>query len=357
MAAASGQESFDVARWPVASMLDEEPYRFEFFQAVRLLNRMYPGRDIPGRFNNPDEEVVRFSASPFSWFPASEVQSLDRSTLPARMSVNFMGLTGPLGVLPLPYTSLIMARERERDHTMKDFFDIFNHRIISLFCQAFEKYRFTIPYERNDPEVRDRFSGHILALIGMATPGLQHRLESYGIPDDSLLFYSGLLALHPRSAVALRQVLIDYFNVPIEVEQFAGVWRPVAVESQCSLGEGRTLSQQLGFGAVVGDEIWDQQSRVRIRLGPVGLKQYKDFLPGGEAHRRIRAITSFFAGTEYDMELQLILKRREVPGCELGKSPQAAREAESDDGPQLGWTSWVKSAEFGRDPEDTVLEL
>ena len=76
------------------------------------------------------------------------------------------------------------------------------------------------------------------------------------------------------------------------------------------------------------------------------LDQYEDFLPGGEAFRRIRTIAGFFAGSEYDMELQLILKRTEVPRCEL-----------TSKGQQLGWTSWVKSAEFGRDPEDAILEL
>jgi type VI secretion system protein ImpH len=342
MATPGRPEDIDVARWPIAGMLDSEPYRFEFFQAVRLLSRMYPNRGVAGRFNNPADEVVRFGAHPDASFPASEVQALDRSQVPAVMRVNFMGLTGPLGILPLPYTSLVRERLREKDSSMRDFFDIFNHRIISLFCLAFEKYRFSIPYERGE---RDRFSHHVLALIGLGTPGLQDRQE---VPDDSLLFYSGLLSMHTRSAVALRQVLIDYYNVPVEIEQFVGVWRPVETDSQCSFTEENSYSERLGFGAIVGDEIWDQQSRVRICLGPLTLAQYLDFLPGGDAARHIRALTSFFAGSEYDMELQLILKRSEVPRCELSPAGQ---------GPQLGWTSWVKNGDFTRDPGETILEL
>jgi type VI secretion system protein ImpH len=341
MATASGPEDIDIVRWPISGMLDKEPYRFEFFQAVRLLSRMYPQRDVAGRFNNPSEEVVRFAAHPDASFPASEIQSLDRSRTPPLMRVNIMGLTGPLGVLPLPYTSLVRERLREKDSSMRDFFDIFNHRMISLFCLAFEKYRFSIPYERGE---RDRFSYHVLALIGLGTPGLQDRQD---VPDDSLLFYSGLLSMHARSAVALRQMLMDYYNVPIEIEQFVGVWRPVETDSQCSFSDENNYSERLGFGAIVGDEIWDQQSRVRICLGPLTLQQYIDFLPGGEAHRRARSLTSFYAGGEYDMELQLILKRDEVPPCELS----------GGEGPQLGWTSWVKNGDFRRDPGETILEL
>jgi type VI secretion system protein ImpH len=324
-------------------MLDREPYRFEFFQAVRLLERMYAGRKVVGRFNNPSDEALRFGAHASVSFPASEIQSLDRSQAAPAMRVNFMGLTGPVGVLPRNYSDLLLERVRSKDTTLRDFFDIFNHRMISLFCQAWEKYRFTIPYERGE---RDRFSYHLLALLGMGTPGLQDRLA---VTDDSLLFYSGLLSMHARSAAVLRQLLMDYFGVPVEIEQFVGAWYPVEMESQCSLGEGNSYSERLGYGAVVGDEIWDQQSRVRIQLGPLTLAQYMDFLPGGDAHRHIRSLTGYFAGGEYDVELQLILRRNEVPPCEL--------RADEGPGPRLGWTSWVKSAAFRRDPGETILEL
>ena len=44
------------------------------------------------------------------------------------------------------------------------------------------------------------------------------------------------------------------------------------------------MSTQVGSGAVVGDAVWDRQGRVRVRIGPVSLEQYNDFLPGGRAY-------------------------------------------------------------------------
>src|SRR5258708_2254120 len=244
---------------------------------------MAPERRVVGRFSNPSDEVVRFGSYHSVAFPASAIQELERPvTGPARMRVNFMGLTGPSGVLPLVYSELVIGRLRARDRTLRDFYDVFNHRMISLFYQAWEKYRFVIPYERGE---RDRFSHHVLALLGLGTPGLQDRQE---VSDDSLLFYSGLLSGHARSAAGLQQLLADYFRVPVEIEQFVGAWYPVEADSQCSLGEGTSYSERLGFGAVVGDEIWDQQSRVRIRLGPLALERYREFLPGGEAYRHVK---------------------------------------------------------------------
>ena len=109
------------------------------------------------------------------------------------------GCSGPSGMLPLYYSELIRERLRAKDTTMAAFFNIFNHRMISLFYQAWEKYRFTIAYERGrarpvlaSPAGPDR--------AGDAS-GLQNRQT---VPDDSLLFYSGLFALHARSATALR---------------------------------------------------------------------------------------------------------------------------------------------------------
>ncbi len=324
--------------------LEREPYTFNFFQAVRLLERLMPDRQPVGLFVNPSREVVHFGAHSTTAFPPSQIHSLERlANGPARMSVNFMGLTGALGVLPQYYTELVITRGRAKDHAIRDFFDIFNHRIISLFFQAWQKYRFTVAYER---EERDRFSHHLLDLIGLGTEGLQNRQT---VADDSLIYYAGLLAQQPRSASALRQVLTDYFDVPVEIEQFAGGWFKLDRETQCCFQDQLSSSEQVGLGAVVGDEIWDQQSSVRVQLGPLTLAQYLDFLPNGTAFQPLLGLLGFFAETEFDFEVQLILKRDEVPPCELG--------AEEGPVPQLGWVTWMKSAPFRRDPGDTVLQV
>jgi len=324
--------------------LRESPFLFEFFQAVHLLERLFPDKSPVGRFNPPGAEVVRFVANSTLAFPASEVQSLEwPKDGPGRLTVNFMGLTGPEGVLPLWYTSLLAERTRWGDRAAADFFDIFNHRMISLFYLAWEKYRFSIAYER---EGLDPFSHHMLDLIGLGTPGLQNRLPVF---DDSLLYYSGLLAQRPRSAEALRNLLSDYFEVPIEVEQFAGGWYPLDRNTQTALQGGLGESEQLGFGAVVGDEVWDQTARVRIKIGPVSFAQYQDFLPQGTAFESLRSLTDFFSNGEFDFEIQLILDREDVPACELG--------AEGERAPQLGWHTYIKTRPMKVDAAETILPL
>lgn len=344
MAAAGRTESPDLERSEIAELLETEPHLFDFFQAVRLLERIAPERRPVGRFGKPSAEAARFGARPALAFPASEIQSIQpREGAPPFVEVNFMGLDGPLGVLPYAYTELILERIRQKDTALRDFLDIFNHRIVSLFYQAWEKYRFTVAYERGE---RDRFSHQLLDLVGLGTEGLQKRQE---VADDSLIYYSGLLGLNTRSAAAFEQIVSDYFDVPVSVEQFVGGWQPLEESNRCRVGEESGASEQLGFGAVVGDEIWDQQCRVRLRLGPLTFDQYRNFLPGGDAWKELRAITRFFTRDEFDVEAQFVLRREDVPGCELAGEDAGA--------PQLGWSTWVKSAPFHRDPDDTVLQV
>lgn len=344
MATAGGTRDPTVARKSLEVRLFGEPFCFEFFQAVRVLERLFPDRRPIGRFHHPAREIARFGSHPTLTFPASEIQSLaGRESGPPLMVVNFMGLIGPVGVLPLYYTELVMNRVAARDTAMRDFFDLFHHRIISLFYQAWEKHRLPVAYERGE---LDRFSHMLLAFIGLATRGLQNRQQ---VPDESLVFYGGLLAQHPRSAAALCQYLTDYFEVPVEIEQFVGSWYQLDPETLCRVADRQDYSDQLGRGTVVGDEIWDPQSRVRIKLGPLPLERYLDFLPGGTAYTPLRAITRFFSGDELDFEVQLVLERRQTPPCELG--------AEGETAPRLGWISWMKSKPMERDPADTILRL
>jgi type VI secretion system protein ImpH len=333
-----------VALEEVRLALREHPGQFNFFQAVRILLRIAGRRERPGAHDQVKNDVVRFRAHNTLAFPPSQIDSIDWNGPVPVMTVSFMGLTGPMGVLPRVYTELLLARQRARDRSPSDFLDIFNHRMIGLFYQAWEKYRSAVAYERDG---EDRLSRYLMCLIGLGTDGLQNRSV---VRDDSLLYYTGLLSLQPRSAVAIRGILEDYFGVPVEVEQFVGAWQPLGKPDQCDLGSGATLCSQLGVGSVVGDEIWDQQSRIRLKLGPLSEERYLAFLPGGESHQPLRELARFACGAHLEIEMQLILERAVVPRCQLG--------GESLAGPRLGWFTWMKSGlQFDRSPADTVLLL
>jgi type VI secretion system protein ImpH len=331
----------------------DRPQTFDFFQAVQLLERLRPERAPVGAFADPRDEVVHFQSATGVSFPASAVQQLDDPTdAPAQMTVNFFGMTGPKGVLPLDYSLYIANRGRAGDFALKSFLSIFEHRMVSLFYRAWAKSHAAVGFSRTrEQSAREQASEGVdqdwltqllLSIVGMRTEGLQGRLA---LSDEALLYYAGLLAMPSRPATALEQIVSDYFDVPCEVEQFVGAWYPLTIDTQTALGEEMG---SLGGGAVAGDEVWDQQGRVRVRIGPLTRRRYDEFLPGGESHEALRALTRFFGNDQFDFEIQLILARDEAPVCQL----------DADAAPlPLGWCTWLRTAPLERDPEDAVFTL
>lgn len=328
---------------PLNQQLLDEPYRFEFFQAVRLLEKMFPDRSPVGGDALPDEEVVRFRSRMSLSFPASEIQEIgrvedvlnDRERL--EMFINFMGMAGVSGVLPRHYTELIMERVRYRDTAMWVFLDIFTHRAVGLFFRAWEKYRFPVAYERGS----DAFTAYLFDLAGLGTKGLRGRMD---LPDESLLPYVGLIAQKPHSSSALENIVSDYFGIKAKIIQFFGQWLDLDSAGITRLGEANS---GLGTTAIIGTRVWEQQSKFRIVLGPLDFKHFQGFLPGGDAFKPLKSIVRFLHGTEFDFDVQLVLKAKQVPGTIL--TTRAKRR------PMLGWTSYLKTKPFTEDDRQVVL--
>jgi type VI secretion system protein ImpH len=345
MGTASRMETADLSRREPADRLAEDPTAFGFFQAVRLLERLHPKRAPVGGFADPAEEVARFRVPATLAFPPSEIQAMEQADEgPASLSVNFLGLTGPSGVLPYHYTELVAERLRAKDPTLLAFLDLFHHRLISLFYRAWEKNRFLVAYERDQ---QDRLTQHLGHLIGL---GEASSSEHRWVRRETLLHYAGHLAAQRRSAMALEDMLEEYLGVPVEVQQFVGAWYPLSPNAQCALDdEPRADAVPLGAGCPVGDELWDPQARVRLRIGPLRRAQFEDFLPRGSGHKALRELTHFYGGDGFEFEAQLVLDRRDVPPARLG--------ADSGEGLPLGWGTWLCTRPMNRDPDDTVLTL
>jgi type VI secretion system protein ImpH len=352
----------------VSERLFRDPYAFDFFQAVRLLERLareqsqadsrgpgYPvGHDYP-----PEQEAVRFRSQPSLSFPPSaivQVRPLDReegseakAPAAAEMMVSFMGVTGPSGVLPYHYTALLLRRIREKDYALRDFLDLFHHRAISLFYRAWVKYRLPFAYERSqlDPDTNeDLITWGLYCLAGMGTGGLRGRL---GVDDEVFLYYGGHFAHYPRSAVVLEGLLADYFCLPLRVLQYQGQWLQLAPDDRSVMpcpAHPKGLNTRLGVDLVAGERVWDIQSRFRLQIGPLTYVQFRSFMPNGDALRPLCQLTRIFVGPEFDFDVQLVLRAEEVPGSQIGGTPSC-----------LGWNTWIRTREFTHPAMDAVFSL
>jgi type VI secretion system protein ImpH len=329
---------------PLNQALEEAPFSFEFFQAVRVLESLYPEKRSIGGTALPDEEIVRFRSRITLDFPSSEIHEIrerpggeDKPVL--EMIVNFMGMVGASGVLPTHYTELVLDRVRYRDTAMWAFLDIFTHRSVSLFFRAWSKYRFPVHYGRED----DQLTSYLFDLVGLGTIGLGGRMA---VADESLLPYAGLIVQRPHSVNAVANTIKDYFGIKARIEQFQGQWIELSQDDHTRMG---SRNNSLGRSTIAGTRIWDQQSKLRLYLGPLSLADYQRFLPNGSAHEQLHSIAKFMIGMELDYDIQLCLARDQVPGVIL--TTRAVRK------PMLGWTSFLKTEPVKADDDQLVLPI
>jgi type VI secretion system protein ImpH len=327
----------------VAQLLFSEGWRFELYQAVRLLERMAPGCAPVGEGTEPDREAIRFVSRTGFDFPASEVQEIELPKIEGdqvRMTVNALGLAGALGPLPAPFSELLVQRTWAKDTALRDFLDIFNHRLISLLHRARKRHRAGLAWDRPD---REPFARAAFSMMGLGTDGLRNRMD---VEDRSLLQYTGIVARRARSIVGLEMIVADHFGVEVHSRQMIGRWLEIAEDQRTVLGVfgGRNNElTALRAGAVLGAKVWEQQAAFELRLGPLNLGQFLDFLPIGRAYHSLVQLIRFYAGDELDCDVRLTLKAGEVPGCRLGA------------GPRLGWSSWLRTKPFAEDDSQVRL--
>lgn len=377
----------------VIDQLLREPQQFDFFQAVRLLDRwMAP--------NSPDGQGLarlNFRNSLSLSFPPSAIESLKvhkrvdvhaggdvtadeiapRSTLDAMLSQPeqapmprhahevdridmtpaFMGMLGVNGTLPLFYTEMLSQRELyQKDQSGRAFMDMFSHRAVSLLYQAWRKHRLPIQFEADR---RRRFLPLVLSLAGLGQKGLRDRLggERGAVADEALAYYAGTLQQRTLSARQLQQILQDYLAVPVRIEQFVGRWYQVPESGRAYLGVmGRQggmsgpLNGVLGRSAMLGERVWQRDLRMRVVLGPLPHARFRRFLPGGAGASALKELLTMLSGVSLEYEINLQLKRDDVQGCALDSSraPTAFR---------LGWDTFLQTQSANEDRADVRYDI
>lgn len=305
--------------------LEDEAHRFDFFQAVRLLENAYPDKPRAGESLQPRDDAIRFVQEPELVFhpttlgaftPAGEHRA-------ARLAVKFFGLLGPHGPLPTHLTEYVRDRERNaNDPTFARFLDVFHHRMVTLFYRAWANAQPAVSLDRPG---RDRFSFYVGSLFGLGETSLRQR---DAVPDFAKLHFAGLLAAPTRPAAGLKLVLARFFNLPVEIEQWVGHWMALPTGSLSRLG-ATDGSAVLGVSTVLGARVWDCQHKFRIVIGPLSRADYERFLPGGESLNRLVDWLRNYARDGLDWDLRLVLRQEEVPRLKLGRHTQ------------LGYTAWT----------------
>ena len=349
----------------VIERLFQQPWRFEFFQAVRLLELWLARRGQPTQ--GLLARLLRFQNSMSLGFPASQLEAiateppLERSAAAlgaaaqdgtlryVRLTPAFMGLLGGNGVLPAHYTERLaehqaLHKSAPEDDGARAFLDAFSNRSLVLFYEAWRKYRLAFKYGLDG---RDAFLPLLLSLAGLGNASLRQRLvdDSQGaVLDESIGYFAASIRHRPVSSTQLARVLSDYFGQPVEAEHFIGAWYAVPEAQQTVLGEENAV---LGSRAIAGARIWQRNLRLRLTLGPLAHAGFQSFLPGALAARALESMLALFTGVALEYEIDVVLRAADVRNTSLD-DVQPGR---------LGWDAFLVLDAPPGDRHDVRYEL
>jgi type VI secretion system protein ImpH len=300
-------------RTVVRNTLFEDVCSFNFFKAVHLLEGYGTGK-LLGKRLSPGEDPVRFRVEPGFTFPASDILAIQNGNVNPDpvMTVNFMGLIGPKGVLPDWYNAYAEEMNHKKDFAFTDFLDLFHHRLLSLFYLAWKKYRLPENYQSDGS---DPISQSLAGLIGVGDQSQKADPDFLQKTRKRLIYFAGLVSRGVPTASAIETIISDAAGVPVHVTQFVERMIPIHEQDRTCLGKANSTLKK---DALCGGRIRDVASSFSVELGPMSWKKYLQFQPRSRNLALIRKIITFIVGVEYQFDIRLILKGPDIPSLKLG---------------------------------------
>ena len=316
----------------------EQPSRFNFFQAMRLLD-LWLRRGVAAHARTLDG-VMRFKNSVLLSFPPSQIEAIavaadaigadtserigadselaTRRPRHIHLTPAFMGFLGVNGVLPYDYTSTIAAQIAfDKNEAGRAFFDCFSHRSMMLFYRAWAKGRIEC---RDDADGRNGFLDVQLALAGRqrqlksvacasAAAGVEPIAADAALPDEVVARYAALIRHRPLQADMVAGVLSDFFCVACRCQPLVGAWVRLDSANRTRLG---VQNHVLGRGISLGLRYWRRDAIVRIWIGPLSRDDFDRFLTGGTSAKALAAMLALFALPTVAFEVRPVLRAPEV---------------------------------------------
>jgi len=297
-----------------------------FYPLVHLLERLGGDGGPVGTDASPEQEVIRFRHDPALAFSAADVVEVRELQRPALFSdpdcaerrgwevvTTFLGLSGAVSPIPL-YLSEEVAREDPETPQLRDFLDLFHHRLISLLYRARASRDVPNGWRRDG---RDAWTPRLLALLGV---DVGEPARGGALPAWRLLRLAPLLAERVVTADALEAVLEDALaedlgDARVEIEPFAGAWVDIPAGDQVALGVRASRLGEL----VLGRRVYDAAGRFRVVIGPLTSEGHGRFTYGG-ALRRVTEVLDALVAEPLEREIVLWLAADAAPQLRLGAS-------------------------------------
>lgn len=279
-----------------------------------------------GRAKIPADNIVDLAQEPSLGFADSTLSALEFRYNRPQLRGYWMGLTGPMGPLPIHLTEFAYyERKYAKARPFGDWLDIISGRMLQLYYRAWAESQ---PTASADRPKDDRFAYWLGALSG-AFDGAKGNSAFF---DRARSHYAALFS-GSRSAIALQDGLSHLLGQPVRVVEYIPKWRDFEPEDRSVLG--RSFAS-LSSDAVLGRRVYSAADAFRVIIRANDIEAYRSLLPGGERYAVAAEAIEAFKPTHLEWDITVELDDAEAPPAKL------------DGFSRLGWMAWVKRPGAGR---------
>lgn len=330
----------------VLNALEANPQGFEFFAAVRAVERAAADQPRFGRSFNPAQEVMNVAHHGSADFARTTVAGFDRRNdkpgRKPRLRSNHFGLTGAMGPMPFYLTEIVIyERDRRGPKPLGDFLDLLTQRQLQYFYRAWADAQ---PCAQADRPADDGFAAQLGAVSGavdlrfVSGEGRSPHLLD-GFDAWARLGYAGHFA-GLRSASSVADVLSTVLATPVRVIENVPRWRDIPVNMRSRIGRGGNAAQQvvggnaqqLGIGATLGRRFLATEWDVRLVLAARDMVELLSLLPGGARNAILRECANAILPQHVEWSARIEIDEAKIA---------PARLQIGADGARLGQTAWI----------------
>jgi type VI secretion system protein ImpH len=275
---------------------------FTFFQAYRLLRNQ-------ALLEGLDERAIKVRPQLSLSFPENDIQGITENESGYQITANFLGLYGVLSPLPTFYTEDLLDEQSSGNKAGREFLDVLNQGIYSMFFKAWLK---TKPHLSLIEFDNKRTLEIFYSLVGFSHP--EKYAKQPGI--DTLLRFAGIFQQSPKSALGLQTILSGvYPEIEVKIVQLALRTLKIPEDQQCHLG---LQAHALGFNTHLGQQIQTHTNNIKIEFNEVSEALFDQLQMGGHEHARVLFLVRSYLIDPLNIELVLRLKKGVAQKVKLG---------------------------------------
>ena len=287
--------------------------KYSFPQAIRVaatyLREYYPLENSETLY-----ERFRFRANPSLSFAKTEISTLrfieTDEGVNVEVTMNFLSLFGASSPLPSHYSEMVLE-SADSDFVLKDFLNLFNHRLQKTLYPIWERHRYHIQYENG---LGDQFSKYVLSTIGLYS---QSQNKNSKLDLNKLLPYAGILSMKQKSTGSLVAILRHYLeHDDLEIIQCMPMQEEIPSWQYSYLGQENCV---LSKNTLLGESIQTNSSKFQVLLKNIAFEDLYKYSLHGEKMQELDELVGLALNEPLEHELCLHIQQANIQQCELSK--------------------------------------